>query len=372
MERGDFEESERQLSKAAEMIPNSSVVWSNRGFLFTLIEELQKARSDYGRALQIDPSNYLGLDGEGLVALKEGRTEEAVQYFLKSSLLEPRFAEPHLFLSVAYYQLGDRSRALEELRLAEALDPLDPTPHFVAYIINQDTYRPFDAVSEAKKVLELYPYLKSIDEIENTRAGLSNLGTALLGLGMAEWAESYAQESFDPHNASSHFQASRQYNDNHSVAVSELIQGLLIDPLANSSATRYQDIIRKPRQNLTAGATLGDDGGGFAQQYSALFQGYTRKPREIAYSLALQGSDDAGSVENGFSRGYSLAYGMGIKPDYQNSFNIGITASKSKTGLGTKSNPDPDDTVEFRDYSLDFGYRHRFGPRNDLLDEGCL
>ncbi len=364
---GNFEESRRQLSKAAEVMPNSSVVWSNRGFLFTLIEELQKAQSDYVRALEIDPVNYLALEGKGLVALKEGRTEEAAQYFLKSSLLEPRLAQPHIFLSVAYYQLGDISHALEELRLAEALDPLDPTPHFVAYIIDQDTYRPFDAVREAKKALELYPYLKSIDEIENTRAGLSNLGTALLGLRMTEWAESYAQESFDPHNASSHFQASRQYNNNHFVSVSELIQGLIIDPLANSGATRYQDIIRKPRQNLTVSATLGHDGDGLAQQYSAIIQGYFRKPWEISYSLALQGNDSEGAAENGFSRGYSLAYGMGIKPDYQNSFNIGIAASKSNSGLGTKSDPDPDDTVEFRDYSLDFGYRHRFGPRNDIL-----
>jgi len=181
MEMGNYEDSRRQLSKASEVSPNSSMVWSNRGFLLTLIEELQKAQGDYARALEIDPVNYLALEGKGLVALKEGRTEEAVQYFLKSSLLEPRFAQPHIFLSVAYYQLGDISRALEELRLAEALDPFDPTPHFVAYIINQDIYQPFEAVTEAKKVLELYPYLKSIDEIENTRAGLSNLGTALLG-----------------------------------------------------------------------------------------------------------------------------------------------------------------------------------------------
>ena len=366
--KGYFDEARREFSTAAEMMPKASMVWSNRGLLWTLIEELQQARKDYNKALETDPSNYLALNGEGLVALKEGRTEEAVQYFLKSGLQEPRIAQPHIFLSVAYYQLGDVSRAMDEVNLAASLDPLDPIPHLIAYIIYQDTYRPFDAVREAKKVLELYPNLKNINEIEDTRAALSNVGTALLGLGMAEWAENYAQESYNPYHASSHFQASRQYNNNHTVSVSELVQGLLIDPLANSSATRYQDIIRRPRYNLTLNTTLGEEGGGFSQQYSVIFQGYTRKPWEIAYSLALQGYDNDGAVENGFSKGYNLSYGMGIKPDYQNSFNLGLFASKSRTGLpGTKYDPDLDDRVEMKNYALDLGYRHRFGPRNDLL-----
>src|SRR4030042_6813738 len=110
----------------------------------------------------------------------EGKTDEAAKYFLKSSLMEPNYASPHIYLAVAYYQQRDVARALDELKLAEQLDPRDPLPHIVAQIIYQDIYRPFDAVQEATKALDLLPYLKSVVPIENTRTALADLGSALL------------------------------------------------------------------------------------------------------------------------------------------------------------------------------------------------
>ena len=44
----------------------------------------------------------------------------------EASTLEPKFAEPHIFLAIAYYQLEDVGRAMEELQLAIVLDPRDP------------------------------------------------------------------------------------------------------------------------------------------------------------------------------------------------------------------------------------------------------
>lgn len=332
MERGEYEEAKEQLSETVALAPANPMAWANRGLLFTLIEKLGDARQDYQEALGRDPTHYVTMNGLGLVALKEGRTEEAIRLFLKSSLLEPDFSQPHSFLAVAYYQLGRVERALGELALASRLDPKDPFPHLIAYLIYQDTYRPFEAIEEARKVLELLPYLKSVEEIENTKVGLSNLGAALLGFGLSEWSESYAQESFDPHNASSHFQASRRYNENHCVSVSELVQGLLLDPLANSRPARYLDIIRRPRWDASLSGTWGDEDGGFSQQYSGLVQGYFRKPWETACSLGVQGYDKQGALDNGDSDGVSLALGVGIKPDYRNSVNFGFTASRDESG----------------------------------------
>ncbi len=368
MERGEYEESGEHLSETVARAPGNPMAWANRGLLFTLLEKLADARRDYQQALDRDPTHYVTLSGLGLVALKEGRTDEAIESFLKSSLLEPDFSQPHSFLAVAYYQLGQVDRALGELALASRLDPKDPFPHLIAYLIYQDTYRPFEAVEEARKVLELLPYLKSVEEIENTKVGLSNLGAALLGFGLSEWSESYAQESFDPHNAASHFQASRRYNDNHYVAVSELVQGLLLDPLANSRPARYLDIIRKPRWDASLSGTWGDEDGGFSQQYAGVAQGYFRSPWETACSLGVQGYDKQGAVENGDSDGVSLALGLGVKPDYRNSVNFGFTASRDEFGQpGTGPELDPDDRLKTENLSADLGYRHRFGPKNNVI-----
>ena len=228
MDQGYFTQAGEELSLALEATPRASMVWSNRGMLYNVTEALDNAKRDYERSVELDPANYVALNGQGLAALKEGKTEEAIRYFLKSSVIEPRFAQPHTFLSIAYYQQDAISRALDEIGLAETLDPKDP--------------------------------------------------------------------------------------------------------------------------------------------YSALAQGYVRKPWEIAYSLSLQAQNDAGATENGFSRGYSLNYGMGIKPDYDNGFNVGISAGHNQSGQpGSKTNPDPDDRLKTSNLDIDLGYHHRFGPKNDLL-----
>jgi Flp pilus assembly protein TadD len=368
MEKGDYSGAERELSKGLLAAPRASMTWANRGVLYSAVEELAKARDDLAKSLSIDPTNFTTLNGQGLVALKEGRNEEAVRHFLKASLLEPNFSQPHTLLAIAYYQQGDVARALEEVRLAESLDPRDPFPHLVAYLIRQDTYRPYEAVKEAARVLELIPNLKSVDEVENTRAGLSNLGSALSGFGLSEWAESYAQESFDPHVPSSHFFASRQYNNNHTVAVSELVQGVLLDPLSVSTPTRFQDIVRRPRNDLTLTATLGEVKEAFTQSYQALAQGYLRKHSELSYFLSAQGSRNDGYVVNGDSRGYSVNTAIGYKPDYNNGYYLAGFLTRDKSGyFGSLTDPDPDNRLETTMWNAEAGYHRRFGPKNDLL-----
>lgn len=369
MDRGYYDEARAVLSRAVQTDPRGSMPLANRGVLNSLVEELGKARADFEGSLAIDPGNYAALNGRGWVSLKEGKTDEAVKSFLEASLLEPRHSQSRTFLAIAYYQQGHIERALEELALAESLDPKDPFPHLVAYVIHQDTYRIGDAVREAGRVLELIPNLKSVDEIANTRTGLSNLGSALSTLGLSSFAESYAQESFDPHVASSHFFASQQYNTNSSVTISELTQGLLLDPLAVSSPTRYQDIVRRPRTDVSLSATLGRVQGDDTRSFGATAQGYTRELLgQSSWSLSATGHNNEGYVANGDSESYSLVGSYGAKPDEKNGFYVSGYYTKDRGGyIGSAADPDPDDRLESTYWSAEAGYHHKFGPKNELL-----
>ncbi|MFZ5906712.1 MAG: tetratricopeptide repeat protein [Nitrospirota bacterium] len=367
-DKGNYEEALRLFSSAIELYPRDSIFYANRGVVFAGTGDMEKAREDYQRAAGLDPGNFETFKGLGYIALAEGKTDEAVQYLLKSSLMMPYYANPHIYLAIAYYQQGNISRALDELKLAEELDPRDPLPHVVAQIIYQDLFRPFDAIQEATKALELLPYLKSVVPIENTKSALADLGSALLSFDLAEWAGSYSQESYDPHRASSHFFAALQYADNPFVSASELITGLGLDPLAVSSPNRYQDIIRRPRHDATVGMQFGSEDGGFSQSYNAIFQGYCRRPLEVSYYLSLSKYDQDGFRGNGYSEGNSLFFGIGLRPDYKNGFFTYGWTSESKEGEpGYITNPDPDDRSEQRSTHISLGYHHRFGYRNDLL-----
>lgn len=365
-EKGYYDKAGKEFSEAIELEPRNSLLRSNRGMLFNWVEDLKSAVKDYRSSLELNPADYLTIEGLGIVALKEGRTDEAINYLLKAGLMEPRLAEPHIFLAVAYYQKGDINKALAELGLAKFLDPRNPFPHTLAYLIYTDTYRPFDAIKEAKKALELLPYLKSMSSVENTKSALSSLGSALLGLGMSEWAESYAQESFDQHNAASHFFAAKGYS-NIDASLSELIQGLIAEPLAVSSPTRYQDLIRKPRHNLSVSYTLGSESNGLYQGNETTLQGYFRQPWETSYILSYNGYDSKGFRENGYSKGYSLIYGLGAKPDYKNGFSIYGWLQNNRNGApGTSARPDTNDRTENSLFFLSSAYNHQFGPKNNL------
>jgi len=121
MERGYYEEAERVFSKAIEVAPRGTMTWANRGILFAVIEDLPKARGDFAKSLEIDPTNFATLNGQGLVALKEGRNREAADFFLKASLLDPRFSLPHSMLAIAYYQQGGIS-------IGPSKRPVSPNP----------------------------------------------------------------------------------------------------------------------------------------------------------------------------------------------------------------------------------------------------
>ncbi|MGE5299339.1 MAG: TonB-dependent receptor domain-containing protein [Acidobacteriota bacterium] len=369
MEKGHYEESEKVMSKSVMADSRGHSYWARRGMLMNWIEDIRSARKDFRQAVDLNPADYQSFDGLGFLALKEGRTDEAIADFLKASTLEPGYAEPHIFLAIAYYQQEAVYKALEELKLAETLDPKDPVPYMVAYIIHQDTYRPFDSITDATKAIELLPNLKSVNPIETDQKGFSNLGSSLLGLGMTEWASSYAEESFNSFDASGYFFVSKKFDTNPFVFFSENVQGFLVEPMSVGYYPRYQEIVAKPHHFLTLNATLGDEDGGFSRHTDITLQGYVRNPIEMKYLLDWENHDDKGFRENGFDRGDFLTYAFSARPDYKNGLFIFGGLNMKRYG-----DPGPDDSIappnntnSTSDFMFDFGYNRRLGPKNNLF-----
>ncbi len=369
MEKGAYEESSRMLTEAVVADSESHSSWSQRGMLMNWLEDIRKSEQYFRTAVDLNSVDYQAIDGLGFAALKSGRVEEAIQYFLRASTLEPKFAEPHIFLAIAYYQLEDVDGAMEELQLAMLLDPRDPVPHVIRYIINQDQYRPLDAIKEATRALELLPNLKSVNPVETNQKALSNLGSALLGLGMTEWASSYADESFDAFDASAYFFTANKFEDNPFVYVSQLVQGFLTDPISIGHYNRFEHIVPKPFQQLTLNTTLGSEDGGFSRRHKVHYLGYFRKPLQVKYIFDWENYESDGFRDNGYRQGNLISYGIGIKPDYRNGFFVygGIDRSKYGDPGRTDEISEPNDTVRWNFFSINTGYNHRVGNKNNIL-----
>ncbi len=245
-EREDLRRGRSELGRALELNPSGPGYRGELGTLETFANRLDAAEVEYARALELNPNDYIALTGQGLLALKRGRAESALEMLMHASLLEPRYARVHMYLAVACYRLGRHDEAREELRRASELDPKDPFPHLLSSIIDSDLFVPARAIESGRTALRLMPYLKSLNQLANNQKGTANLGNAFAFFGLEDWALTLAQESYYPYWAGSHLFLGDRYtglfNKN-----SEYFQGLAFRACCrNPASTSRQE--RAPEQ----------------------------------------------------------------------------------------------------------------------------
>jgi len=89
----------------------------------------ERAKQEFLKELQIDPSNIDAQFILGELAREEGNWDEAISRFSKAAKLNPDFAEAYLGWGVSL--IGDRkyADAIPPLRIAERLTPANPDIH---------------------------------------------------------------------------------------------------------------------------------------------------------------------------------------------------------------------------------------------------
>ena len=258
-EREDPGPARDNLRRALALAPQApgavSGVYGELGTLETFVNQFTEAGAAFATALGDNPADYVALTGQGLLHLKQGQPEQALDAFLRAGVMEPRYARAKTWTAVAYYQLGRHQDALATLHQASVLDDKDPVPYMLLAQIHTDLFQPGEAVEAARAAVERMPYLKSLNQVANDQKGSANLGASLAFFGMEDWAMELAQQSFYPYWGGSHlFLADRyagEFNKN-----SALFQGFLTDPMAFGASQRYSSLLQKPGAHGAVGVTL--------------------------------------------------------------------------------------------------------------------
>jgi len=77
----------------------------------------------------------------GYLSYKNGNFEEAVSYFKSSILANPNFKEPHYYLAISYYQMGDLDNSISQWEEVIRIDSFDNTAkHFLNNCLEEKEY----------------------------------------------------------------------------------------------------------------------------------------------------------------------------------------------------------------------------------------
>ncbi len=322
--------------------------------------QLQAAQTLFDAALAERPDDYVALTGLGLLHLKAGRSQDALDAFLRAGVIEPRYARAVIYSAVAYHQLGQRDTALQTLQRARSLDKLDPLPYQIAALIQGEQRDLNAAIDSAREALRLLPYVRSLNPIANDQRGSANLGAALAAFGLEDWALSYAQQSYSPFAASSHLFLADRYSGRFNKQ-SELLQGYLTDPTAFGAVGRVQPLIAGPGAHASTSME-----GTFNNVYNQLrprfvVNGFANEQFPLAWfaDVSQQRPQKAasGTAENySFAVGAQPLHNFGLFA-FANSVQVDVATPAQLAGL-------PDAPLSGHDNRVDAGANFKFGALN--------
>jgi Flp pilus assembly protein TadD len=122
LDKNDFEAAIAPLQKFLAEKPDVAFAHSQLGYVFTALKRVSEARTEYERAVALDPQMSEAWLNLGLL-LVDSDPPAAVTALKKAVELLPTQSRPRFLLGVAQERIGDMKGAIESLEGAAHLDP---------------------------------------------------------------------------------------------------------------------------------------------------------------------------------------------------------------------------------------------------------
>ena len=375
------EEAWQAVEQARAQDPRSAPAHTVRGFLLLARQDTAGAQAAFARALNLDPGQgepHLGL---ALAAMRQGQVETALEEMGTAVLLEPRRALFMSYWGKMLYQVRRLDRALDVLRVAAVMDPLDPTPHLYRAIILRDLNQPTQAIAALNQAMALnhnravYRSRLLLDQDLATK----NVGLSILydQLGLGAWAYNRAMASVkqDYMNYAGHLfvgGALFGLEGRGRAAGSESLLSRLLQP-ANLNTfnqfNEYTSFFDQPQFNLTTQASVGEH-----QSHSLLANvdgGVPESNLALAGAVSTSGTQGWRPDKERNQKGASgqlrwdpaPGHGLYLAGSYYDSYQRGPQYPRYE--YDDPSQPDQDWNAD--SYRLEAGYRWRVTPQADLV-----
>lgn len=130
---------------------------SNRGGTKSRIRDFQGAYTDLTKAHELDSTNVAALNNLAAVCDELGMREEAIEYLLKVTVLEPDFVPTYVNLGFIYQNMGNHEKAIPYFNKALELSPDEPLAYSNRSFSRLKTNDLKGAMKDINKSIKLYP-----------------------------------------------------------------------------------------------------------------------------------------------------------------------------------------------------------------------
>lgn len=145
----------RALAKAEVLAPRDARSHALRGFVLLADRQVLAAQQAFDRAVDLDEAMADAWLGRALCQEHRGHAEQARQWLQVAAALEPRRSLLRSYLGKGFAQAGDSTRATKELRLAQELDPRDPTPWLYSALLRHQQSQVNQAIRDLDRAVLL-------------------------------------------------------------------------------------------------------------------------------------------------------------------------------------------------------------------------
>ena len=127
-----WKDSERLWSRVVHTFPftqSDPLVHFNLGNAYTKSGRVDKAISEFEKALQLNPGHIRAHNNLGRLYAMRGNFDEAIVHFKQALAINPRYGRARNNLGGAYLQKGDYDSAIVEIQRSLAANPNNANAH---------------------------------------------------------------------------------------------------------------------------------------------------------------------------------------------------------------------------------------------------
>ncbi|MEI9962992.1 MAG: hypothetical protein WDM76_18310 [Limisphaerales bacterium] len=143
------------LAKGLKLSPRNAQAIALKGFLLAARNQSKEAQKFFDEAITADGALGNAWLGRGLIKIHQGDKAGGLKDLQVAAVLEPNRSVLRSYLGKAFANEYDDQRAQRELKLAQKLDPDDPTSWLYLALLEQQENQINDAINDLEKSKEL-------------------------------------------------------------------------------------------------------------------------------------------------------------------------------------------------------------------------